>query len=278
MLVCVPRSNLIALAAALAIFVVGAAHADVPKRVVSMNLCTDQLAMMLAAPGQLVSVSRIAADPLSSAMSDEAQDYPLNNGRAEEIYALDPDLVLAGNYSDPLAISMLRNLGIKVMQFDIADELADIPAQVRLMGQALGRTGESEKLADEFETAIKALKAPDTDRPTAAFFYANGYSLGAGTLSNDIITHVGFTNLAERIGRAGGGRLSLEELLLHRPDVLITAPRYAGASLSEAVMAHPALADIPRVDSSSAWICGTPLVLGAVSDMVRARQQITASQ
>ena len=38
------------------------AFADAPARVVSMNLCTDQLAMMLAAPGQLVSVSHLATE------------------------------------------------------------------------------------------------------------------------------------------------------------------------------------------------------------------------
>ena len=32
-----------------------------PARVVSMNLCTDQVAMMLAAPGQLVSISHVSA-------------------------------------------------------------------------------------------------------------------------------------------------------------------------------------------------------------------------
>mgnify|MGYP006999250795 CR=1 FL=1 len=43
-----------------------------PARVVSMNLCTDQLAMALAAPGQLISVSYIARDPRASAMAEEA--------------------------------------------------------------------------------------------------------------------------------------------------------------------------------------------------------------
>jgi iron complex transport system substrate-binding protein len=61
--------HLIALCLSLAVLG-GAAPADTaPRRVVSINLCTDQLAMMLAAPGQLVSVSDLAADPHSSAMA-----------------------------------------------------------------------------------------------------------------------------------------------------------------------------------------------------------------
>ena len=46
-----------------------AAAQEAPARVVSMNLCTDQLAMLLAAPGQLLSVSKLARDPMSSAMA-----------------------------------------------------------------------------------------------------------------------------------------------------------------------------------------------------------------
>ncbi|MEL6267927.1 MAG: ABC transporter substrate-binding protein, partial [Pseudomonadota bacterium] len=51
------------------------AAAQPPARVVSMNLCTDQLAMLIASPGQLVSVSYLARDPASSAMAAEAQGY-----------------------------------------------------------------------------------------------------------------------------------------------------------------------------------------------------------
>ena len=59
------------------------AFAEAPGRVVSINLCTDQLAMMLAAPGQLVSVTYLAQDPRASVMTAEARAYPVNQiGRA----------------------------------------------------------------------------------------------------------------------------------------------------------------------------------------------------
>ena len=61
-----------------------------------MNLCTDQLAMLLADPGQLVSVSHMALDPLSSAMVEEAEAFTINRGGAEQVYLMRPDLVLAG--------------------------------------------------------------------------------------------------------------------------------------------------------------------------------------
>jgi hypothetical protein len=66
----------------------GAASGEAPARVVSINLCTDQLAMLVAAPGQLVSVSRLAADPRASNLADGAAKLPLNSGAAEQVFLL----------------------------------------------------------------------------------------------------------------------------------------------------------------------------------------------
>ena len=67
MLGCVRISDLICAAAALLVAALPAVAA--PRRVVSMNLCTDQVAMLLAAPGQLISVSDLAQDPRMSPMA-----------------------------------------------------------------------------------------------------------------------------------------------------------------------------------------------------------------
>ena len=64
-----------------------------PGRVVSLNVCTDQLALLLGAPGQLVSVSRLAHDPRSSAMAREAASFPANHAHAEEIALLDISVI-----------------------------------------------------------------------------------------------------------------------------------------------------------------------------------------
>ena len=88
----------------------GEVPAGAPERVVSINLCTDQLAMMLAAPGQLVSVSYLARDVRSSAMAAQAEAFAINRSRTEEIYLLEPDLVLGGTFSTPGTVSMQLRL------------------------------------------------------------------------------------------------------------------------------------------------------------------------
>ncbi|MGI9391850.1 MAG: ABC transporter substrate-binding protein [Boseongicola sp.] len=259
---------------ALAIFIAGAAKAEAPERVVSMNLCTDQLAMLLTAPGQLISVTNVSTDPLSSTQVEKALGYPLNSGRAEEIYAMAPDLVLANEYSDPTALQLLRGLGVEVQQYPVITRLRQIPGVLRGVGAALGREEAAEMLATAVETRLAELTVREGERPTAAFFFANGYSLGTGTLSHDIITRAGFDNLSEVLGHEGGGRVSLEELLMHRPDVIVTSAGYPGASRSEEIVDHPALVGIPRVLSGPEWVCGTPAALDALDSMIVAREAV----
>lgn len=257
----------------------GAAAADAPRRVVSMNHCADQLALLIAAPEQIVSVSHIAADPYTSAMTEAARRYPLNRGGAEEIYRMEPDLVLAATWSNPAAVAMLENLGVRVERIDGVERLEDIPGLLRRAGALLGREAVAEDMARDVEARRAALpEPPRDDRPEAAFFHAGGYSLGVGTLAHEILISAGFDNLAERVGRTDGGYLPVEVLLMNRPDLLITAPAYEGSSQAEALMDHPAIADIPRLESGPGWGCGLPFAVDAVETLIGIRQMLPAKK
>jgi iron complex transport system substrate-binding protein len=258
-------------------------RAEAPGRVVSMNLCTDQLALMLAREGQLISVSDIARDPLTSAMHLEAAAYPVNHGGAEEIFLLEPDLVLAGVWTDPATVAMLRGLGIEVAQIDVANSLADIPDLVRQVGRLLDRETEAEALVSGFETDLARLAGHvDGEVPRAAFYYPNGYTLGTGTLSHDIVTHVGFDHIAEELGRDTSGRVALELMVLAAPDLVIGAAPYPGASRSEEILSHPALRSLTEAAhgavSGPDWICGTPHVVRALAEMADIRAEIEAGR
>ncbi|MEO1895141.1 MAG: hypothetical protein ABGX32_02600, partial [Methylococcales bacterium] len=70
-----------------------------PQRIVSINLCTDQLLMLLAKRENIESVSYFAANPDASAMFEEAAGIRKNQGQAEEILQMKPDLILAGTFT-----------------------------------------------------------------------------------------------------------------------------------------------------------------------------------
>ncbi len=259
----------------LAVLLAGAAGAGVPQRLVSINLCTDQLAMMLAAPGQLVSVSYLARDPRSSAMADEAAGWPVNRGGAEEIYLLNPDLVLGGTYTTPATVSMLRRLGIRVELLPPADSFEETARQIREVGRLLGRAAEGEALARAFEDRLARFPDPGADRLQVALYAANGLTSGPGTLAHQIVERAGFANVVGNVALPATGYLALERLVLAEPDVIVTSQVFPGRSEAEAVLDHPALMAMKEraagLVTDADWVCGLPQTLDAVQRLVDLR-------
>lgn len=259
------------------------ATADVPggqpRRVVSMNLCTDQLAMMLAAPGQLLSVSYLAADPRGSAMAEEAKAYRINHGLAEEVWLMQPDLVIAGSFSARATVDMLRRLGVPVVVMQPAYGLGDIPDRLRQMGVALGREEAAERAATAFLARLELLRDEVARHPRAALYYANGYTSGDKTLAGEIIATAGFANIAAETGVPSGGHLPLEVLALAAPESIISGRPYPGASRSEEILDHPVVRSlrstaVGAVLTDRDWVCGTPNVLRAVEEMRDTRRRM----
>ncbi|MBK1635983.1 ABC transporter substrate-binding protein [Rhodovulum adriaticum] len=277
------RSRPISLFAALALCLAGAAAQATPPpaRVASINLCTDQLAMMLAAPGQLISVSMLVRDTRLSPLAQNARAYPVNHGQAEELFLMAPDLVLAGRYGAQATVDMLRRLGIAVVQVAPARSFDDIRANIRTVGTALGRKAEAEAMIARFDADLAALARDPATGPRAAVYAAGGYTSGRGTLIQDILSAAGLRNATAEAGRKGGGRVPLELLVTIAPDLVIRAQRYGGASRAENMLDHPALAALmadqpvhPRSDGT--YICGTPLVLRAVAELADAARALEA--
>lgn len=250
-----------------------------PSRVVSMNLCTDQMAMLLAAPGQLIAVSDIATDPRVSSMADTAGRYHRHHGRAEEVHALDPDLVLAGRYTARAPVQMLQRLGIRVETFDIAGSLDDVRANLARMGELLGQRTRAAALIARFDADLAALSSDDNPRIRAAMYAANGYTTGRNSLSAEILAAAGLYNIAPDLGFPHGGAMPLEVLAMAAPQAIVTAQPYPGASRAEEILAHPVLrrlrADTPVATMSDAdWVCETPHVLRAIAELTKVRRAI----
>ena len=257
----------------------GAAAADPPGRVVSMNLCTDQLALMLAAPGQLVSVSHLAQEPRMSPMAEAARALPANRGTAEDIVMLRPDLVLAGQFTTLATVEMLERLGIPVVRFDLDRSLDDVTENLARMGRVLGREAAAGAMMAAFRRDRAVLVdhvARHVTPERAALWYARGFTGGPATLAGDILATAGLHNIAADLGLAHGGLLALEALILADPDRLVLgttdpAPR----SEAQALLHHPALRALPAHARGTPmadrdWVCGTPHVLSAVAALIAA--------
>ncbi|WP_246831578.1 ABC transporter substrate-binding protein [Thioclava sp. L04-15] len=242
-----------------------------------MNLCTDQLALALADPDQIVSLSHFAIDPTMSVSWKQAEDYPLNYGRAEEISILHPDLVLADTWSNPDTIRMLRTLGISVEQLPPGTSLPEIRARIATTGELLGHPDRAAKMLADFDARLAAIEKPEPGL-RAAIIGPSGYGYGPRTLEGQILEMAGFSNVVSGPGLDWGGRLPLEDLVMDRPDLVVVGGSMKGQGTSRAqeVLAHPVLRDLPVVRGlrDASWTCGAPAMLTAVAELAALGRQI----
>ncbi|WP_439273165.1 ABC transporter substrate-binding protein [Pseudochrobactrum sp. HB0163] len=261
---------------------------NAPQRVVSLNLCTDILALSLADPAQILSVSHIAADPVSSPVAQQAKKYNLNHSGLEEILALKPDLVLASVYTAPDKLAALEQAGIPVERFGYAQNFADIVQQIAHMGNVLGRKPQADAQIAALDQALAAL--PEAEPVTALVYEPNGYISGAGTLADETMRQLGITNLAATDNKTGAGRISLEDLVRLKPDLVIEPEFYAKPALAYQNYHHPVMEALTsregkgqaghRVSKVSVpgryWSCGSVYILEAVKILRNAQYNLTA--
>ncbi|KEP71631.1 cobalamin ABC transporter substrate-binding protein [Thioclava dalianensis] len=252
-------------------------EAKVPARVVSMNLCTDQLLLALADPDQIVSLSHFATDPAMSVRWKQAQAYPANYGRAEALSLLKPDLVLADTWSNPDTLRMLRHLGIRVAQLPVGTSPDEIRARITQAGALLGHPDRAARMIKAFDARLAAIKRPKPGL-RAAVIGPGGYGYGPHTLDGQILSMAGIANVVSGPGLDYGGRIPLEDLVMDHPDLLIGAGAQEGmgTSRAQAVLNHPVLRALPRVSGlrDARWSCGDPAVLGAVSELAALGRKI----
>ncbi len=256
----------------------GTAPAAAPSRVASMNLCTDVLLYELARREQIASLSHLAVDPLVSYYAPAMGDFPINHGHAEELLALEPDLVLAAGFSPSPTLALLERQGIAVTIVPAARTLAALPGLYRETARLLGRPQRGEYYARRLAMLAEAAAEAPANGPRAVVFQANGLTYGAGTLAHDVLRAAGLRNLAAEQGLEGAGYLSLEELLHGRPEVVVLGAHHGWPSRGQALLEHPVFgryvktAAAPRLVNlpERFWACPGAYLEAAVERLRRA--------
>ncbi|MCW5773466.1 MAG: ABC transporter substrate-binding protein [Rhodospirillaceae bacterium] len=276
------RLQAAALALALLLAAAPAAAEAPPQRIVSLNVCVDQLLLLTVAPARIAALTQHATDPDFTNMPAEAKGFRQTHGRAEEVVPLRPDLVIGGEYTTPETIDLLRRLGIRVAVMKLANSLADVRSNMRWLGDLVGERAKAETMVAALDRRLAAVAAriPPGPRPVIAFYDTSGYTAAPGTLAGDVIRAAGFDNLAARLGIGFGGRLSLEALATQPIDALLVVDTKgaAGARAME-IVHHPVVekraARLPHAAiPGRLWICETPHIADAVERIAALRGRI----
>jgi iron complex transport system substrate-binding protein len=251
-----------------------AAAQTFPRRVVSINLCTDQLLLLLADPRQVASVSHLAVEPASSFVAEQAARYPLNQARLEEIISLRPDLVLTSSNTNPRLTSTLELLGFELFSLPHSHTVEAIIDDIRRLAAKLDQVQRGETLITEMQQRLRSHSDPDNPPgPKALFYQPRGYTSGANTLQDEALRLAGWRNPAAEQGIEGYRQVSLEQIILWQPDTLFTSTyseSSRGLSLAERQLQHPALKRLlgkrPMLEIPYRyWICPGPMLAEAVA-------------
>lgn len=267
--------------AVLALALAGTAVADAkPQRIVSTNVCADQLALALAGRARIVSVSRLAVEPQISNYAEAARGIPVNNARAEEIIELKPDLVLGDVYTGAHANRIAATLGVRVHVIGAGMSLEDVRGIIRGVADAVGESARGAAMIAEMDGRIATARAMPGAAISALVYEPNGVTSGNGTLTHDVLLTAGLRNLAPTLMPGSYGSVPLEAVIAAAPRLLVLDDAYVGtSSRAQSILRHPAFRSLEGRSvlyamPSRLWICPGPWVGEAVERLAHERARI----
>ncbi|MDY7099310.1 MAG: ABC transporter substrate-binding protein [Pseudomonadota bacterium] len=228
--------------------------------IVSLNPCLDAILVEVARPEQIGALSHYSHDPASSSIAQNiARKYPVTGGTAEEIIAINPDLVLASTFIAPATKAALEKAGLRVETFGSPASVDESTDQVSALAQLIGREDAGRQLVDRISASL-ALPDPSSRPITALLWQPGEIVAGDASLIWDQLRHHGLSNHAADMGLGQADRVSLEAVLADPPQLLLIAGGAAGQS-------HPLLdrlADTHVVQfDPSLFYCGGPSIIEA---------------
>ena len=242
-----------------------------PKRVVSLNMCADQLLVALADPGQIVALTEWARDPELSSVAVQARAFAFTHRTAEEVMALHPDLVIGAPFRTKTVLAPLKANGVRMVELPRGEGVEGIAASITTIADAVGHPERGRAMIAGMHRDLARIGPPPGRGRVAAYYQRNGFLTGTGTRVDDMMQRVGLVNLAGKLGRPALSRLSLEEMALARPDFLVMDSGVRDvADRGTAALHHPILdAAVPPSRRfyipQSLTVCGTPGFAKAVA-------------
>lgn len=253
----------------------GARAATQPAHVASINLCTDQYLLALADPAQIAGLSPYSRDAARSWFAAQAAAYPRLSGLAEDVLILGPDLVVTSRFTRRQTRELLRAQGVRVEEFDVATTIDDVKRQIARFGALIGRGEEAARQIAAIDAALVRARAAALRRPVRVLpLERRGWVSGEANLMTSLLDAVGLRNAAADAGLRDGRLMSLEEIVMMRPDfLLVSRADDVAEDQGRAMLLHPAIAErYPRdrliVLPESLSVCGGAMLVEALDRLV----------
>jgi iron complex transport system substrate-binding protein len=248
--------------------------------IVSLNPCADAMLVELVPPDRIAAISHYSRDPGATSIPlDVARRFAVNHGTAEEIIALEPDLVIADSFTSPSTREALARSGVKTLYLGWANTIAASKAQVRELAAGVDAVPAGEAMVSRIDDAITAAR---TDRPLVpALLWIGGNTVnGANTLLDEMMVKAGFSDHAAHYGLQGTGYLPIEHVVADPPRVMLVpdqAGRDAGSRAAQMrgwALARSGAAVHQARFERSLVNCGGPVIAKAMTRLAEIRRAV----
>ncbi|CAN7690628.1 ABC transporter substrate-binding protein [Bradyrhizobium sp. LjRoot220] len=235
------RRRLAVLLAVAALVLPGATLAANLPRVVSMNVCSDQLLLSLADPEQILGLSRFSRDAW---LVGDVGRYPRLSGGAEDVMVLKPDIVVANLYDKRSTRELLKAHGLHLAELPVPKTLPEVKDQIREFGDIVGHPDRVAQQIARLDAALaRARQAVAAKHYRVLPLSRRGWVAGSDSFVGSLLAETGLFNTAGDLGFNFGGFASLEAIVSQKPDLLLVSQAGDFArDDGQAFLLHPALA------------------------------------
>ncbi|MFZ4068882.1 MAG: ABC transporter substrate-binding protein [Caulobacterales bacterium] len=252
-----------------------------PQRIVSLDMCADQMVLRLADRSQIAALStEVDRGYVSAGLA--AAGLKRIRPRLEDVLALRPDLIVRGYGGDSRSGDAFRRVGVAMRQLDFPDDLAGVRANVAAAAAAFGQGARGAALLGDFDRRLARAQSRHPARLRALYVTAGGATTGPGSLVDAMLRAAGLANAETS---AGWRDLPLERLSRAAPDMIAAA--YFGQRHSDTFIWSSARHPLARrllQDKPVAWLsggataCGGLETIDAIEALAAVRARIEAGR
>jgi iron complex transport system substrate-binding protein len=209
-------------------------------RILSMNVCTDQLLIKLADPDQIVGLSRFSREAW---VTGDSHRYPILSGGAEDVLVLKPDVVVASLFDKRSTRELLKAHGLHLAEFAVPQNLDEARVQIRQMGEITGHPDRAAAEIARLDAALARTRQSVAGRHGRVLpLSRRGWVAGGDSFLGALLKETGLYSAAGELGIGMGGYASLETIVSLKADFLLVsqAGDFAGDD-GQAFLLHPAL-------------------------------------
>jgi iron complex transport system substrate-binding protein len=195
-----------------------------PKRIISLAPNLTEILFAIGAGDKVVGVSNYSDFPDEAKKKQKVGGF--FNPSIEEMFVLDPDIVLVARGTPLSVINKLKSLGLAVYSSD-PHSIKDIYNLIITVGKITGNITESLELVNSMKNEEKLIKAktdsiPHGNRKKVYVEMWNNpkISVGKDTFINSLITEAGGINIAVKV-KGNWPVMSDESVIQANPDVII---------------------------------------------------------